>query len=85
MKTSIFSIILVALFSSLISCTRPDGSRRVLEDSGYTNVEITGYRFFTCDKNDTFCTGFKATSPTGKKVTGAVGSGLLKSYTIRLD
>lgn len=77
--------ILILILAGLCSCARPDQTTRVLSDQGYTNITITGYRWFTCDKNDTFCTGFKATTATGKQVTGAVGAGWFKGATIRLD
>lgn len=61
-------------------------ARRVLEQSGYTHVQITGYRWFTCGKGDYYQTGFAATSPNGSQVTGTVCKGLLfKSQTIRMD
>lgn len=75
----------VIVIATLSACTKPDDTKRVLSDNGYTNIEITGYRMFKCDEKDTFCTGFSATSPIGKRVTGAVGSGIMKAYTIRLD
>lgn len=62
-----------------------EGSKRVLEDSGYTNVQMTGYRPFAGSDDDTFSDGFEATSPTGKHVTGSVTYGLMKGKTIRLD
>ena len=70
---------------ALQSCTRPDQARRTLGAAGYEKVEITGYRFFGCSKEDTFHTGFKAVSPTGVPVSGIVCSGFLKGGTIRFD
>lgn len=66
-------------------CTRPETAVRVLNQQGYTDVEITGWRPLMQDKNEMFSTGFRATSPHGDAVTGAVTSGLFKANTIRLD
>lgn len=79
------SLIPVFILAALVGCTREDATLRVLEQSGYSQVEITGWRPFMADKNDTFSTGFRAKSPTGQTVTGAVTSGWFKGNTIRLD
>lgn len=82
MKTTV--AILLAL--SLIGCTRPDSATRVLQDAGYSDIKITGYRWFACGEDDTMHTGFEAKGPTGRRVTGIVCEGLLfKASTIRLD
>lgn len=79
------------LFTALLlcfalgACTAPDRSLQVLEGAGYTHIELTGYSLFACSEDDTFSTGFKATGPTGKRVTGTVCAGLLKGATIRMD
>lgn len=72
----------------LSACSDPDNARRVVEDHGFTNIEITGYRWTGCSDKDTWHTGFRATSPAGRRVTGVVcSSGLIwgKSNTLRLD
>ena len=70
----------------LASCTDPSGAKRVLEDAGYKDVTTGGYGWFNGDKNDSYKTNFKATSPSGKKVTGCVTRGMFfKGYTIRLN
>lgn len=66
-------------------CTSPDDTVRVLEQQGYTNIKITGWRPMMAGKDDTFSTGFEATSPSGAHVTGAVTGGWMKGNTIRLD
>lgn len=66
-------------------CTSADEAHRALAGAGYKNVTITGYRFFLCDKNDSWSTGFEATGPSGQRVSGAVCSGVLKGATIRTD
>lgn len=68
-----------------MACTSPVTAQKTLEDNGYTHVQTTGYRWFTCDNHDLFSTGFTAVSPSGKPVSGAVCSGLFKGNTIRFD
>ena len=70
----------------IVSCTDGFYTKKILEDQGYTEVEITGYSFFACSKDDWYHTGFRAKSPIGRPVSGTVCSGLVfKSHTIRLD
>lgn len=76
---------IVALMILLLSCTKPDQTKRILKANGYTNIEITGWRPFRGDRGDFFSTGFRATSLSGKWVTGTVSSGILKGATIRFD
>lgn len=79
-----FAIVLVMMFS----CTDSDRVEQVLEDQGYTNVETTGYAWNRCSESDGTCTGFRATSPSGRGVSGAVGCGRTacsKGCTIRFD
>lgn len=78
-------ILIVSLVIGLVGCTNGDGAVRALEGAGYTNIKITGYRITGCHDDDTFRTGFRATGPSGKLVTGVVCSGILKGSTIRLD
>ena len=54
-------------------------------DGGFTEIEITGHKFFVCDEKDTFSTGFCAKNPRGVRVCGVVCSGWLKGGTIRFD
>jgi hypothetical protein len=68
----------------LVGCSDPDTARRALDGAGYTEIQITGWNWTGCAKNDTYSTGFKAKGPTGKPVEGVVCSGmLLKGATIR--
>lgn len=67
------------------ACTRPEEATRVLRQQGYKNIEITGWRPWMKAKDDAYSTGFRATSPGGEVVTGAVTGALFKGSTIRLD
>lgn len=69
----------------LAGCTSSDGATRALDSAGYSQIQITGFRFFGCGEDDNFRTGFAAVGPTGKSVTGVVCGGFLKGSTIRLD
>lgn len=68
------------------SCTRSVDTISILEDAGYTNIEITGWRPFKCSWEDTFATGFTANSLTGTQISGTVCASLFsKGSTIRFD
>ena len=64
---------------------KPDEATRILRQSGYTQIEITGWRPFAAGQDDTFSTGFRAKSLSGETVTGTVTSGWFKGGTVRLD
>ena len=77
--------LLIAIWTLIIvSCTSESDAKRILKYDGYENVQITGYRFFDCGKDDSFRTGFIATK-NGRTIEGVVCGGLLKSSTIRID
>lgn len=78
-------ILLVTATIIFTGCTRTDSAMEVLKDAGYTNIEITGYRFFGCSDDDHFHTGFKALGPSGHPTEGVVCQGVLKGSTIRFD
>lgn len=65
------------------ACTRPQEATRQLTMMGFTDIKTTGYDFFACSEDDTFSTGFEATSPAGVRVTGVYCSGLFKAGTLR--
>jgi hypothetical protein len=69
----------------MLSCSDPEGARRVLEKQGYSQIQITGYKFFGCSKGDTYRTGFKATAPNGSYTSGVVCKGWFKGNTVRLS
>ena len=70
---------------ALSGCTSASSATRALQDAGYRDIQMTGYRWFLCDEKDTFSTGFSAIGPSGRRVTGAVCAGFLKGNTIRFD
>lgn len=81
-------LIAILMMFSLASCTDEETSRRVLEDEGYTDIEIGGYAMFACSEDDNYRTSFTAVrvTPSGEHrvVTGAVCCGLWKNCTVRL-
>ncbi|VVE51241.1 hypothetical protein PMO31116_04671 [Pandoraea morbifera] len=78
--------VVISLALLLSACTDASTAQRVLEGAGYTNVHLTGYEWAACSKDDTYSTGFTATGPTGRRVSGAVcSSWMFKNATIRLD
>ncbi len=82
MKKITLAIILGAILCAV--CSDPKTARRVLEQDGYTEVKITGWQFFGCDKHDDFTTGFMAKNANGALVNGVVCSDLIgKGATIR--
>ena len=79
---SLFVLFFILCFF-LTSCNGNTTSTTILEEQGYTNVEITGYNPFACSEDDMYRLNFTATSPNGTPVKGVVCSAPLKGYTIR--
>ena len=80
MKALIAIVLCVILLSS---CFGASASEILLEEQGYTNVEITGFNLFACSEDDMYRYNFTATNPNGKQVKGVVCSAPLKGSTIR--
>lgn len=75
-------IILIIFFG--ISCTNEEGTVSLLQNEGYTDIEVTGYSWFACSKEDKMHTGFKAKNRVGNIVEGTVCEGwFFKNKTIR--
>lgn len=84
------SLLLVLILTIYLNrCTSHEQATLALTNAGYTNIQIIGYRNLHCGENSkiyVFHTGFKATTPSGKQVSGVVCSGILFLRTeIRLD
>lgn len=78
-------LLLVIMVSFIIGCTNSNSAIELLEKEGYTDIEITGYSWFECSKDDFYHTGFKA-KKNGKEIIGTVCEGLLfKGKTIRYE
>lgn len=64
---------LIILFTllTLISCSRPEESKKFLEIQGYTYIEITGFSLL-CPRGSPSGTGFIAINSHGTANEGAV-------------
>lgn len=81
-------LLLIIVILMLTGCDGKADAKRVLEEEGYTQVEMTGYRWTGCSEDDFYHEGFKATTVAGRRVSGVVcgGNSLFgKSWTIRRD
>lgn len=79
-------LIVIVMVLFLTACTNSSDAEKALHGAGYKDIQITGYSWFSCSKDDTYSTGFTATGPTGVKVQGTVCSGMLfKNSTIRFN
>lgn len=89
--TKVWLIALLCVMAVLLvwmgpsACTRPEQATRILSQSGYSEIQITGWRPMMAGQDDSVSTGFRAKAPNGQPVTGAVTGGLFKGSTIRLD
>lgn len=82
----LFIAIICGMVMTGVTGVDEEGAARVLRQSGYKEIKITGYRFGTCGSDDFYHTGFRATAPNGELVSGTVCRGAwLKASTIRLD
>lgn len=81
MKNILIIMAIAILFSG---CTNKDDAEKALISSGYSDIKITGYNFFSCSRDDFYHTGFTAKNVNGIKVSGTVCSGFLfKNSTVR--
>ena len=63
----------------------PEGATKVLKSNGFTDIKITGYKWFN-GTPDFYNTGFEASGPNGLKMSGNVSRGIFfKGSTIRFD
>ena len=69
---------------ALCGCLPENDSRRVLEGSGYTQIELGGMAVFGCSEEDDLSREFKAVGQGGKPVEGVLCGGFLKGITIRM-
>ena len=76
-------LVLLGICCLLTSCSADDNSIMILQDQGYSNVEITGVNIFSCSEDDIFRYNFTAISESQKPVKGVICSAPLKGYTVR--
>ena len=76
----------LALLLLAAGCSDTDKARQVLQNQGYTNINMTGWTPFVCGREDTYKDGFEATTMAGVRVKGAVCCGMFfKGCTVRFD
>lgn len=83
--TALIIIAVVIGAFAIIPKTDNEKATRILRDNGYTDISLTGWRPLMASKGEITATGFKATSPTGHRVSGAVTAGFYKGSTIRFE
>ena len=70
----------------LSSCSNSNDAHIALNAMGFTDIKITGYKWFACSDDDWFHTGSVAKNPQAYTVNGVVCSGLLfKNSTVRFE
>lgn len=86
---SLLAFVAISATVCLAGCdVNPTDVTNVVESQGYKDVKVTGYQlvFSGCGKDDSFNSGFTATSADGKhQVSGVVCGGLFKGYTVRIN
>lgn len=80
---SIALVLITFTALSFVACTDESATKETLRKSGYTEIQTTGYKAFSCSDSDSFSTGFRAKNPKGEVVEGVVCCGLMKSCTVR--
>lgn len=78
-------LLMIIVLLMFTSCTDTVSTQKLLIAQGYSHVEITGMRPWMRSHGDIYSTGFRAVSPNGSVVTGAVTKGWFKGQTIRFD
>ncbi len=68
----------------LAGCSDAPTAERVLRQQNYKDIRITGFSWFSCGRDDSFATGFRAKAPNGETVEGVVCSGWFKGATVRV-
>jgi hypothetical protein len=82
-----FTAIIIALVVSAIimASDSEDGAKRALEAHGFVEIQLTGYRWIGCNRDENYRMGFQAKDAKGKPVTGVVCRGLLTGGSVRID
>lgn len=78
-----YMLVAVACTIGLAGCMAPERSRDTLEKSGFADIKVGGYDFFSCGEHDWWSTHFRARNSRGVVVEGTVCCGFLKSCTVR--
>lgn len=84
MKNLITLLCIIVVGVMLSSCNYEENAYRILEQSGYSQIELKGYDMFSCSEDDIFRTRFTVKNNAGNTVNGVVCAAPLKGSTIRL-
>lgn len=77
-------ICLIGLMFLLASCSNSNDAHKALTSMGFSDIRITGYKFWACSEDDFYHTGFVAKNAQGLEVSGTVCSGMFfKNSTVR--
>jgi len=80
----IIFIALLWLIFWLATNVNHSAAMRILQETNYKNIQITGYNWFACSSDDWSHTGFIAENSSGTLIKGTVCCGLIfKNCTIR--
>lgn len=76
----------ISLTFAVSACSDPQKAYKALDSAGFTGIKTLGFQWFkSCGRDYSFLTGFEATNPHGKKVSGFVCTGWLAGSTIKFD
>lgn len=84
MKNLIALLCIIVMGMMLSSCNYQENAYRILEESGYSQIQLKGYDIFSCSEDDMVRTKFTAKNNAGNMVNGVVCAAPLKGSTIRL-
>lgn len=76
-------LIVAVMCAMMAGCAAPDMSKETLVKAGFRDIQIDGYAWMGCGKDDTFSTKFTATNALGMRVSGVVCCGTWKGCTVR--
>lgn len=86
------SLLLVALAAAVVTILialalypSEESTIQLLQDAGYSSIELHGYAPFACSEDDVYRIAFTATSQRNSQVSGTVCSAPLKGSTIRFN
>jgi hypothetical protein len=73
----------LALAAAVPGCTQTEWARDTLEEAGFTEIDVGGWRPWSCGDGETFATAFAATNAAGDRVEGVVCCASRASCTVR--
>lgn len=77
------AIIVGLLIFTPMACSNKDGAKAALEKMEYTDIQMRGYSWLGCARDDVFKTKFSARNKDGRFVYGTACKGLFSGYYVR--